>query len=150
MASEGVFPKSDGDIGFASDFNRIDLKFATQSISAQEVTTSITYSDTSSTVTVSGLDVNKTYTLYAIASSEVDGAANVIFCKLVIGSTDVNEIGSSGDGGLQAMVLQGILTGQTGASFTAKVQFRNNNDSTSVRWSNGSREARISIMAFPE
>jgi len=152
MAGEGVFPKSDGDIVFASDFNRVNLVTATATISSDSTTTSSTYADSTLTVTLSGLTAAETYTFFAIATFEGSNSSDQAFFKLVIGSTDMNEVRMAGTDHNSGQAVHGLLTGQTGiTSIIAKVQIKNNNDSSTIGIrGGGSRDQRITIIGLPE
>ncbi len=155
MASENQWPKVDGDIGYSSDFNRINILSATATITSQDSTASSTYSDSTLTVTLSGLDSNETYTFLAISAFEVNPNANQIITKMVIGSTDTSEISCSAIDLVGLTIVTGIthngmITGQTGlSSITAKIQFKNQNDSTNVDLVDTGR-GTITVFAFPE
>ena len=149
MANEGVFPKSNGDIGYASDFNRINLLNATQRLTnTQDSTVSTSYVDTSTTITLTGLDSAETYDIYAIVSGYTKSNVATGVFKLVIGSTDICEA-PQGDSS-EIISISGILKGQTGiTSITAKLQFKALTGT--LIWGDTSNIINsISIVAFPQ
>ena|SRR3990167_2940358 len=131
MAGEGVFPKSNGDIVYASDFNRVNHLLNSATWATSFSTTSTSYVDvTSATVTLSGLDSNETYTFMAfadfISSHSADGQS--VLAAMVIGSATVTESNDQNSGGTDirsSRSLHGYLSGQTGiTSITTKLQIK--------------------------
>jgi len=149
MAAEGEFPKVAGDTMFASEYNRIDILSATATFNGSDATASSTFSDTSSTVTLSGLTAAHNYTFFALVTGTADaGGGNVINARLVIGSTNTSQ--SRVTGIVSPLSLSGTLKSQTGVtSITAKVQFSNNDNSTTVNWGDN-KNVVITIFALKE
>lgn len=151
MAEEGIFPKVDGDTLFASDLNRVDIRSATTTLDTTRSTTSSTYADSGDEVTISSLDSTKSYTFYATAMTQVNAGANGVHLRMVIGSTNTGEGGSAQSGTSQASCM-GLISGQTGlTSITAKIQIRNDDNTTSVSMTHETgTPGRLIIFAYPE
>ena len=152
MAGEGTFPKDDGDIAFASDFNRMDILIKTVSWTTSFSTDNTSFIDvTDATATLTGMDSTKTYIIFAIINpSKIGANAQGITVRVVIdGVANTIAAFNSPDSESFPVELHGIKTGVTSTtSIVAKLQIKTDTGTVTVNASN--ETARITILAFPQ
>ena len=154
MAGSGVFPKSDGDIAFAADYNRMDIKFATATWTSTTPTSSTSYGDvTDATVTISGLDATYTYILETIADFHIDAVlGEKTIVQIVVNGTASGETESQGQTASTSRCpasLHGTQTVTGATSYTAKLQIKSGSG-TSVSSNPDGLTCRITIKALKQ
>jgi len=155
VTNEGVFPKVDGDISYASDFNRIDIRSSYGSWTSSYVTGGTSYADvTDATITLSGLDSSKTYNVYVLFSTTAYiNSTNNGYVKLLIGSTNVNEknIVHSASGEQDSLVMAGATQISASTSVTAKLQAKHaGGGALTINDAGGTYTSSIIIIALPQ
>ena len=155
LAGEGIFPKSDGDTAYASDFNRINIKMASATWTTAFSTTSTSYVDvTDATVTLSGLDAAETYDLYAIATGSLSNATATAYTyvQMVIDGTATtdfshNVTGADTDYSFNIHGFKSTVTGAT--SYIAKLQSKVGSGTGKINRP-AVETCRITLIAFPK
>ena len=150
MAGENVWPKSDGDIAFASDFNKIFQKTATVTWTTSFNTTNTSYEDvTNATITITGLTAASTYTLIAFATTHLSNntAGQRAIVGLMINGTIVAET-ESNDSFAAPCSLFGNASVTGATSYIAKLQVKVSGNTGRVN--QGVDTSRITVLAIIE
>ena len=150
IAGENVWPKQDGDINYASDFNRIDiLSNSAIDFASKATTTFQNWEDTNITLDVT---TNSTSTiiviLEAIASHPGGGGGSQGQIRLDIGGTVVFTSAQFQSGDPYDRTISIRRTGVSAGTITTKVQMINN-DAGSVQTTVSAINS-ITVIAIPE